>query len=638
MRSGAEVGPHEEDCLHTRLNAEIMILRSPSISPYFVPQLKFLASTLQFYSLHTHKSNPSPLFTKPAFTSLINCCSTQPNQLKQIHALLLTAGLSIKNSLITQILSSLTLLGDMTYARQIFDEMHKPRAFLWNTLIKGYVKNNLPVEAIAVYQKMHCLGARPDQYTFPFVLKACAEIDDFWAGAEVHALVVKFGIDFDAIVRTELMLLYAKVGELGSADYLFRSMSERDLVSWNALIAAYVQIGNAGKALRLFREMGPAGVKPDSVTVVSVLGACAQLGCLGIGKQIDQFVVDEGLERNIFVNNARLDMYAKCGNMDLASSLFNEMQERNIISWSTMIGGYAINGDFEKALHLFSLMQHERVKPNHVTFLGVLSACSHAGLVSEGKNYFNYMVESSDSNIHPRLEHYACMVDLLGRSGHLEEAYGFIKSMPVEPDSGVWGALLGACSTHNNIELGQLVADVLFDLAPETASYYVLLSNIYAAAGRWDDVKKVRQKMRGKSIKKVAGYSSVESNGEIHVFYGGDKSHPLSTSIYEVLAEITKKMSSIGYMPNTSAVLHDVQVEEKEATLSTHSEKLAIAFGLISVRSESPIRVMKNLRICDDCHTFSKLVSSITKREIIMRDKNRFHHFKDGLCSCKDFW
>ncbi|KAK9115304.1 hypothetical protein Syun_022101 [Stephania yunnanensis] len=580
------------------------------------------------------------IFQKQAFKSLLHSCSSHQNQLKQIHALLLTTGLSIKNSLITQILAYHVELGDIDYARQMFDEMHKPRSFLWNTLIKGYVKNGQFSDAIALYGQMHRLGVRPDKFTFPFALKGCVELLDVLCGGEVHAHVVKFGIEFDAIVRTELMIMYVKFGELGNAEYLFKSMFERDLVAWNALMSAYVQNGYADRALALYREMGVVGISPDSVSVVSALSACAQLGCAEIGKEIDRVVVEEEIESNVVVNNARLDMFAKCGNMGLCRNLFNEMPERNVVSWSTVIGGYAINGDSKSALDLFVQMQSDSaVHPNYVTYLAVLTACSHAGLVSQGKDYFNSMISLSSYDVQPRLEHYACMVDLLGRSGHLDEAYNFIQKMPIEPDAGIWGALLGACSVYQNVELGQHVADALFNLDSNTsASYYVLLSNIYAAANRWDNVKKVRQRMKRVGLKKVAGYSSVEWNGEIHIFHGGDRLHAMSSTIYEVLEELVKEMRNIGYVPRTSAVLHDVDVEEKESALSTHSEKLAIAFGLISVSHEFPIRVIKNLRVCEDCHNFCKFVSKIKHREIIMRDKNRFHHFKDGVCSCKDFW
>ncbi|KAJ7942987.1 Pentatricopeptide repeat-containing protein [Quillaja saponaria] len=450
--------------------------------------------------------------------------------------------------------------------------------------------------------------------------------------------VVKYGLEFIAMIRTELMIMYVKFGEPGLADFLFKTMVERDLVAWNALIASCVQNGHANKALALVREMDVARTKPDAVTVVSALSACGQLGSSEIGEELYCIARKEGIDCNIIVENARLDMQVKCGNVDMAIKLFEEMPQRNLISWSTMIVGYAINGESEKALSLFDKMQNEGLHPNYITFLGVLSACSHAGLVREGWRYFNRMNNLDNKNMKPRKEHYACMVDLLGRSGHLQEAYNFIKSMPIEPDSGVWGALLGACAIHQDVELGQHVADILFELAPDIASYHVLMSNMYASAGRWDFVKKVRWRMRKKGVRKLAAYSSVELNGNIHVFYGGDRLHPQTQFIYKKLDDLFKEMKSLGYIPKTNSVYHDVESEEKEATLSTHSEKIAIAFSLINVQPELPIRVMKNLRICDDCHTFSKHVSIISKREIVMRDKIRFHHFKNGVCSCKDYW
>ncbi|XP_057967345.1 pentatricopeptide repeat-containing protein At2g01510, mitochondrial [Malania oleifera] len=625
-----------------------MIGRNRYAKPYFILSLQELPSTLRFSSLlHTQEdaasSNPWMPLTKQGFAKLLQIQShsstpTTPSGLKRIHALLLTTGLSIKNSLITQLLSSLTVLGDMHYARQLFDEMHKPRPFLWNTLIKGYVKNELPVEAVSVYRKMRSVGVRPDEFTYPFVIKACAELVELWAGIAVHAHALKYGLEYVAMVKTELVVMYVKIGELGSADFLFLGMVDKDLVAWNAFIAVCVQTGYAAKSLALFRQMCTDGVKLDSVSVVSAISACGHLGCLEIGEEIYKSARKKGVDCNIIVKNALLDMYAKCGSIDLARHLFDEMPHRNVISWSTMIGGYAINGESEKALALFSRMQKEGLHPNYVTFLGVLSACSHAGLLSEGWVYFKYMAQSDDKNIQPRKEHYSCMVDLLARSGHLEEAYKFIRSLPFEPDPGVWGALLGACAIHQNIELGQHVADLLFGLAPDIAAYHILMSNMYAAAGRWHNVEKVRLKMRRKSVNKVAAYSSVEFNGQIHVLYGGDRSHPQSASIYKKLDDLVQQIKSIGYIPSTRSVFHDVEMEEKEAALGTHSEKIAIAFGLINFSPENPIRVMKNLRICDDCHTYSKFVSKITMRDIIMRDKNRFHHFKGGICSCKDFW
>lgn len=480
---------------------------------------------------------------------------------------------------------------------------------------------------------MHSVNVRPDSFTPPFVVKACAKLLDVRFGMAVHGVIVKFGLDDDTIVSTELMVMYAKSGDWESADCVLDLSSEsarRDLVFWNALISAYAQNGNASRSLALFRIMESKRIVPDAVTFVSAISSCASLGCLEFGREL-HFRLKE--VRNAYVENALIDMYAKCGSMDEASRVFSEMgSRRNVVSWSAMIGGYAINGDSDRALFLFSDMQNNGVHPNSVTMLAVLAACSHAGLVNEGKKYFSSIAQ-------PTMEHYATMVDLLGRSGNLQEAYRFIKGMPIQPDAAVWGALLGSCTVHCDTNLGQIAADELFKLSPTTPSYHVLLSNMYAISGRWIDVQKVRGRMRGNNLKKIAAYSSVELDGELHVFFEG--SHAECKEIYKKLDELNGIIKGMGYRPETGIVLHDVEAEEKEAALRTHSEKLAIAFILIhSEKSglEIPHRIMKNLRICNDCHNFFKYASKALGKEIIMRDKNRFHHFKNGSCSCKDFW
>lgn len=572
---------------------------------------------------------------KQTLSSLLESCSSRKNHLKQIHAVILTTGISVKNSLLTKLMANVIDLGDLHYARQLFDGMHKPRIFLWNTLIKGYVKNDLPVESALIYRQMKVVGVRPDSFTFPFVIKACAELPQLSTGLAVHCHVVKHGLEFISMVRTELIIMYVESGDLGSADYLF-DMGDNDLVAWNAFMAACVQTGQPSKALALFRQMGPAKVKPDVITIVSALSACGQLGCLETGVEIYHHAMSKELiDSNVIVENTRLDMFMKCGCVDAARDLFDQMLQRNIISWSTMIVGYAINGKCKEALALFSTMEKEGPRPNYVSYLGALLACSHGGLVAQGKAYFDRMVRS---NIEPRKEHYGCMVDLLGRRGHLEEAYRFILEMPIEPDSGVWGALLGACALHKNRGLGQVAADMLMELSSDIASYQVLLSNIYASVGRWDCVDKVRLRVRKKGIKKVVGYSTIEVNSEIHAFFRGDRSHPQSARIHEKLEELYKEMKNLGYVWDIGSSYHDVEMEEKEAAVRAHSEKLAVAFGLLNLGPDSPIRIIKNLRTCDDCHNFCKFVSKITRKEIIMRDKIRFHHFREGICSCKDFW
>ncbi|KAG0451277.1 hypothetical protein HPP92_026302 [Vanilla planifolia] len=508
--------------------------------------------------------------------------------------------------------------------------MHKPRVFLWNTLMRGYFRSDLCSEAIAIYCEMHRLAVRPDEFTFPFVLKACSTLVDIWAGMEAHAIVVKLGFDFNNIVGTELVVMYAKFGDPDCADYAFESMgNHRDLVSWNALISAHSQNGRADRALAHFRSMESTGIEPDTITVACVLSSCAYLGCLELGKKLHYRMEQGDLPSNTYVENALLDMYSKCGNMDEAFKLFGEMRTRNVVSWSTIIGGYAINGNSRKALDLFYQMRSEGVPPNDVTMLAVLSACSHAGLVRKGKELFRSLDK-------PTVEHCAAIVDLLGRSGHLHEAYTFIQSMPITPDAGVWGALLSACSIYRDTELGEIAADEILRLAPEVPSYQILLSNMYVALGRWGDAEKIRERMRRSGLRKVGAYSSVELNGEVHVFYEG--SHSQSKEMNRVLSELTGRVRSIGYEPESSVALHDVEEEEKQAALLVHSERLAIAFSIIHSKVEgSPLRIMKNLRICYDCHEFFKHVSKVLGRAILMRDKSRFHHFGDGHCSCKEF-
>ncbi|KAI4313025.1 hypothetical protein MLD38_037804 [Melastoma candidum] len=311
-------------------------------------------------------------------------------------------------------------------------------------------------------------------------------------------------------------------------------------------------MGCASKALSLFHRMELAGIKPDAITVVSLLSACGQLGCLEIGERIYESTRAGGLENNLVVQNARLDMYMKCGITELGRAVFDSMHSRNVISCGAVINGYAMNGKGEEALALFSRMQDEGTEPNHVTYLGVLSACVHAGRVTQGRAIFNCM---STKGVEPQKEHYACMVDLLGRSGDLNEAHGFIMNMPMEPDAAIWGSLLGACAVYGDIEMGQIAADAVLNLALNVAAYQVLLSNMYAKVGNWDRVQNLRARLKKNCANKVAAYSSIELHRGIHVFYSGDKSHPRSKCIYETLEYLYLLTRSIGYSWEMSQAL-----------------------------------------------------------------------------------
>ena len=328
-------------------------------------------------------------------------------------------------------------------------------------------------------------------------------------------------------------------------------------------------------------------------------------------------------------------MYAKCGSMDDACSVFDSMQSRNVISWNAMIAGYAQNGNGKEALELFQQMQQEGVKPNSVTFVALLNACSHAGLVDEALHYFNAM--NDQYQVLRDVTHYNCLVDVLGRAGRLEEAENLIRTME-QPNIVTWTTLLGACRWNNDIERAERAAENALKLDPKNASIYVLLANIYAVAGRWDDEKEVRFRMEREGIKKIPGQTWIEINGEVHTFFVDDKSHERLSEIKAELKILYDEMRESGYIPNTKFVTHNMTEEEKEHHLCSHSEKLAIGLGLISTSPGTPLLITKNLRVCPDCHSATKAISKLRNREITVRDANRFHHFKNGECSCKDYW
>eukprot|EP01018_Ginkgo_biloba_P040139 Gb_11688 [translate_table: standard] len=562
---------------------------------------------------------------------------TSMKELKQVHAHILRIEIKQNKFLVTKLVGMYAMLGGMNYARLIFDRVYKRDVFLWNVMIRGYSKNGPCEEALALYNRMQIAGVEPNSFTFPFVLAACAGLSDLKEGRKIHDHIVRDGFDSNIFVENSLVDMYGKCGSVETARQVFDKMCKRDLVSWNAIIVGYAQNEHANEALKLFNQMLLEKVTPDPFTMASVLQACAYLGVLPQGKWIHAYIIRSGIEVNdVFVVTSLLTMYAKCGNIETARQLFDKMSKRDVGAWNSMIAAYAIHGHGEAALALYAQMQQTGMKPNHITFIGVLSACSHAGLVDEGWRYFDCM-----SRVHcitPWVEHYACMVDLLGRAGHLHEAQELIKKMTLKPDAGVWGALLGACRLHCNIELGERVAERLFELEPENPGWYVLLSNVYAAAGRWDDVTRVRTMMKDRRLQKIPGYSLIEVNGRVHAFFVGHRWHPQSQKIDTMLENLAAQMKESGYVPNTNFVLHDVEVEVKEHMLCNHSEKQAIAFGLINTSPGTPIRIMKNLRACGDCHSAAKLISKIVRREIIVRDANRFHHFKDGFCSCGDYW
>ncbi|TMW96562.1 hypothetical protein EJD97_007157 [Solanum chilense] len=488
------------------------------------------------------------------------------------------------------------------FALQLFDESSERNkvesVILWNVVINGCCKIGRVSKALALFEEM------PERN------------------------VGSWNTLISGLLRN---------GEVDKAMELFDEMTnEKNVVSWTCMIHGLMLNGLHQKALDLFFKMVEEGVKPNGLTVVSALSACAKTGALEAGKKIHDNIVNNGLHLNAAVGNALLDMYAKCGYIESASLVFSGLKEKDIRTWSIMIWGWAIHGHVDKALRCFEQMRLTGIKPDGVSVLAVLTGCSHAGRVDQGLQIFDSM--QRQFSIEPTMKHYAAVVDLLGRAGRFDEALKFIASMPLEPDYVIWGALFSACRAHKNIEMAKVASEKLLQLEPKHAGGYVFLSNVYAGAGRWDDVERVRSSMKNKNVEKDPGWSSMEVDGQLHTFIAGDSAHTRKQEIYLKLEEIITGAKQQGYMPETEWVLHNIDEEEKEGALGSHSEKLALAFGLISTGPGVIIMIVKNLRVCGDCHSLMKYVSRMSQRVIVLRDIKRFHHFKDGVCSCKDYW
>ncbi|XP_059069535.1 pentatricopeptide repeat-containing protein At1g11290, chloroplastic-like [Cryptomeria japonica] len=526
--------------------------------------------------------------------------------------------------------------GNLDEARELFDSMPQKDVISWTAMIAGYVQNGFVERALETFKQMQLAGVKPNSTTFASILPACAKMGALQQGMDIHQNIIEGGFFSDITVGNALVDMYAKCGSIHKARELFDRMPQREVISWNAMIGGYTQNGLYEKALETFKQMQLAGVKPDSTTFASILPACAQIGALEQGMDIHQSIENRGILSDVAVATAVVDMYAKCGNIEKARELFDRIPQRDVISWNAMIAGYAQNGFCRDALKIFELMKHPGTYPDIVSFACVLYACSHAGLVDEGCTYFNHMI--NHYCIRPTIDHYVCMVDLLARAGYLEDTLNFIIKMPVKPLVVVWMCFLGACRSHMNIGLGVFTATLLFDLDPKNVATYVLLSNIFAEVGRWGEVQMARRLMKDQGIKKIPGCSWIERHKMVHVFHVGDRSHPQTQEIYAKLEKLSREMKAAGYHPDPRHSLNAVEEEEKELFLSHHSEKLAITFGLLNSPPGTTIRVVKNLRVCADCHTATKFISKIVAREIIVRDANRFHHFKQGQCSCGDFW
>ncbi|KAL5698285.1 hypothetical protein ACHQM5_029344 [Ranunculus cassubicifolius] len=668
---------------------------------------------------------------KELVLSLLKTPPKSLKNLKALHVYLIRTGLHQNNFALGNFIAHCASLSSMDYAYQVFDQMSQPNSFVWNMMIRGFLQNQQPCRTLELFERMRVEYVKADNFTFPFVVRACADLGCVRKGQWVHGQLIKNCLGVDVFIATNLIEFYVSCGDVsvahrvfdempvrdtvswtaivsgyvnqsssnmemarkifeempvkdliawntmiagyvktgdiklarelfdrapvkdiltyntllaGYARYyeteavlqFFNEMPERDVVSWNSVIGGLVQNKRTNEAISIFHRMQMENVKPNMVTLLSILSACAQAGALDMGRWVHIYIDRNRLGLNTVVGTSLVDMYCKCGELESARRAFDCMPSRDTVTWNAMIMGFSMNGKSKEAMDFFFRMRNENVMPNEATMVAVLCACSHAGLVDEGRKCFYTM--RKEFGIVPKLEHYGCMVDLVGRAGLLDEAYAFIKAMPLAPHVGVWGALLNACKIHGNVELAECATEHLIELEHDDGGYLAIMSNIYANAGQWENIPKVRSLMKKKGLKKLPGCSSIEINGEIHEFGVEGKIHSRSSEIYKMLEHVSELLRTAGHVASTTEVFFDVEDEEKEKALVYHSEKLAVAFGLIASDKGTTIRVVKNLRVCVDCHAAIKLISKIFDREIVVRDRSRFHHFKDGTCSCGDYW
>eukprot|EP00250_Pteridium_aquilinum_P011597 c20180_g1_i1 orf=67-4089(+) len=672
------------------------------------------------------------------FTNVLNACASLGalTEGQTVHACIKDCDLKTDVGLANALLHMYCKCGALTDAHLVFDNMFPKKAVSWNVLIAAYIQQGHNEVAMQLFQQMQQENVEADEITFVNVLRACARLDILHIGNAIHCCVVQRGLGSSIVFATTLISMYGACGALEEAQWVFNKIEEHNMVSWTAIITVHVQQGCGQEAIELFHQMRVEGWEPDGVTLVSVLGAyanlkltapddviqacyrcnfkadivlgnalinmyakcgavenarmifekmhdrnvatwnamisaygqhaygkealellqrahqegispdeltwihclsiCGALGALGQGKVIHKRIIDCGYEANTGLGNALVNMYGKCGAMEEAVSVFNNVK-RDVVSWNAILAAFSQHGRAKEAVQLFRQMQLEGTKPDEVTFLSVLNACSHAGLVEEGCEFFIWMRENQRMVL--TTGHYGCLIDLFGKSGHLDVAEDLICTVPVHSTALLWMTLLSACRNHGDVKRGERALDYVAHLDPGNgAAPYVLLSNVYATHGRWDDVKMLRELMLKRAVQKRPGCSMIEVNNKIHSFLPRDRRHPDRHVIYEKLESLNRQLEHRGYVPNTTLSLHDVDEESKKFLLCHHSERLALAFGLIKTTSKEPLLIVKNLRMCADCHTAFKFLSTIVDRKITLRDVSRFHCFKDGLCSCGDYW
>ncbi|KAK6940275.1 E motif [Dillenia turbinata] len=576
------------------------------------------------------------------------CSSLYSTELgRQLHGYIVKYRIESDTSIGNSLCSLYSKCGSLKSAVRSFWRIREKNVISWTTVISACGDNGDAGMSLKLFTQMLCEGIEPNEYTLTSALSSCCTMLALRSGKQIHSLSVKLGYGSNLPVKNSVMYLYLKCGCVDYAQKLLNGMQSISLVTWNATIAGHAQVMELAKdeysarssgteALNIFTKLNRSGHKPDLFTFSSVLTVCSGLMALEQGEQIHAQTIKTGFLSDVVVGTALVNMYNKCGSIEKASKAFVEMTMRTLISWTSMITAFCQHGWCQQALQLFEDMRLAGVRPNKVTFMGVLSACSRAGMVDEALRYFEMM--RNEYKIRPGMDHYACLIDMYVRLGQLVEAFDFVQKMEFEPNEFIWSMLIAGCRSHGNLELGFYAAEKLVELQPKDTETYIMLLNMYLSAGRWKDVSRLRKLMKDEKIGKLRDWSWISIKDKTYSFKANDSLHPPSSDIEELLSDLLEKAKGLGYESHETSEVTDEEGQEM-AFYSTfhHSEKLAVAFGLLNTSNLVPIRVTKSISICRDCHNFIKLVSLLTAREIIIRDSKQLHKFVDGQCSCGDF-
>uniref|UniRef100_A0A0D9VP99 DYW domain-containing protein n=1 Tax=Leersia perrieri TaxID=77586 RepID=A0A0D9VP99_9ORYZ len=567
--------------------------------------------------------------------ALAACClEFSLMQGKEIHGYVIRHGLEQDVKVGTSLLDMYCKCGEVAYAESVFATIPLRTVVTWNCMIGGYALNERPDEAFDCFMQMRAEDLQVEVVTAINLLVACAQTESSLYGRSVHGYVVRRQFLPHVVLETALLEMYGKVGKVESSEKIFGQITNKTLVSWNNMIAAYMYKEMYREAIALFLELLNQPLYPDYFTMSTVVPAFVLLGSLRHCRQMHSYIIRLGYGDNTLIMNAVLHMYARSGDVAASREIFDKMVSKDVISWNTMIMGYAIHGQAKIALEMFDEMKYNGLQPNESTFVSVLTACSVSGLVDEGWMHFNLMLQ--EYGMIPQIEHYGCMTDLLGREGDLREVLQFIESMPIDPTSRIWGSLLTASRNQNDIDIAEYAAERIFQLEHDNTGCYIVLSSMYADAGRWEDVERVRLLMKEKGLRRTEPRSLVEFHDMSCSFVNGDMSHSRSKTVHEVSDILSRK---IGETDDTRNQSYPVSLASRRTTMpNKHSARLAVVFGLISSEIGSPILVKKNVRICNQCHHALKLISKYSRRRIVVGDTKIYHEFSDGSCCCGDYW